>query len=106
MSQQKPVIEIKVDPKQLKGRRGILCSVLGIAMISTLLCLSLFSAKTGEINSESETDVCTLFLKTYSVPSTKICHYVIGGSTIVFLMMLVLLIETILAVFFTFAHTE
>ena len=85
-------------------------------MITTLLCLSLFAAKTNEINSDAETDVCSLFVtRIYGVTSTlsilrssnpNICHYVVGGSTIVFLIMLILLIESLLAVCFAFAFTE
>ena len=105
-AQQEPVIEIKINPTQLKGRRGILCGLLGIVMITTLLCLSLFAAKTNEINSDFGTDVCSLFFTKTRTSDPSVCHYVVGGSTIVFLILLILLIESLLAVCFTFAFTE
>ena len=87
-------------------------------MITALLCLSLFAAKNNEINSFAGlgTDGCYLFatrihqvtatLSKFTSSDPSICHYVVGGSTIVFLIMLVLLIETVLAACFAFAFTE
>ena len=121
MSQQKEIIEINVNIDRLKGRRGILCGLLCAAVFGTLLCLGLFAGKTNEINSDGSTvgvDVCSLFVKhVFYVPDTEphirlrssspsICHYVIGGSVIVFLILLVLLTETLIAVFIAFAFTE
>ena len=108
-AKQEPVIEIKINPSQLKGRHGILCGLLGIVLITTLLCLSLFAAKTNEINSYAGTDVCSLFSTDTRVlisSNPSICHYVVGGSTIVFLIILLLLIESLLATCFAFAFTE
>ena len=102
---------IKVNPARLKGRRGILCGLLGTAMIDTLLCLGLFAGKTNEVNSAVGGDICTLFVKisassTLRLPNPSICHYVIGGSVMVFVIQLVLLIETLLVIFLAFAYTE
>ena len=120
MSQQKEIIEINVNIDRLKGRRGILCGLLCAAVFGTLLCLGLFAGKTNEINSAGSTlesdYFCSLFVKrivlrvgsSYLLKTSdpSICHYVIGGSVIVFLILLVLLMETLLAVFFAFAFTE
>ena len=97
---------IKVNPARLKGRRGILCGLLGIAMINTLLCLGMFAGKTNEVNSAGGRDVCTLFVKLSAATNPSICHYVIGGSVMVFVILLILLIETLLVIFLAFAYTE
>ena len=107
MSQQE-IVEIKVNPERLKGRRGILCGLLVTAAIDTLLCLGLFAGKTNEVNSAVGEDYCTLFVKfsASTLPDPSICHFVIGGSVMVFVIQLVLLIETLLVIFFAFAYTE
>ena len=115
MSQQKSIVEIKVDPGRLKGRRGILCGLLCAAVICTSLCLGLFTEKNNEVNSSvaNGTGVCMTLFVSYTTPRTpprsanpSVCHYVIGGSIIVLVSSLVLLIETLLAVFITFSFTE
>ena len=103
-----PLVEINVDVKRLKGRRGILCGLLGAAVITTVLCLGLFAGKTNEINAASGGDACTLFanFQTASSASPSVCNYVIAGSSLVFIFLLVLLTETLLAVLIAFAYTE
>ena len=122
MSQQKEIVEIKFNIDRLKGRRGILCGLLCAAVFGTLLCLGLFAGKTNEINSDllpvgTLTEFCSLFVKQVAntepitlpvliTSDPSICHYVIGGSVIVFLILLVLLMETLIAVLIAFAFTE
>ena len=104
-----PLVEIKVDVKRLKGRRGILCGLLGAAVITTVLCLGLLAGKTHEINAGAGgRDVCTLFtnFQTSSTADPSVCHYVIAGSSLVLVFLLVLLTETLLAVLIAFAYTE
>ena len=103
------MVKIDVNLGRLKGLRGILCGLLCAAIISTILCIGLFAGKTNEINSALRSDVCSLFLTSKSPLSgsdPSICHYVIGGSATVLALLLVLLIETLVVVFFAFAFTE
>ena len=101
----KKVVHVKVDLGRLYGRRGVLCGLLAAAVIATVICLAVFTAKHNEIGSA---DVCTLFLK-FQPPTNgpvSACQYVIGGSATVMVLLLGLLIETLLVVFFAFAFTE
>ena len=108
----KKVVHVEVDLGRLYGRRGVLCGLLAAAVITTVVCLAVFTAKHNEISSLWRTgDVCTLFLTkdNFLVPTNgpiSVCQYVIGGSATVMVLLLCLLIETLLVVFFAFAFTE
>ena len=105
-----PLVKINVDLGRLKGFRGILCALLCAAIISTTLCIGLFTGKTNEINSIGiyGSDFCSLFatLRPPKTADPSICHYAIGGSATVLMLLLVLLVETLVVVFFAFAFTE
>ena len=102
------VVHVEVDFGRLYGRRGVLCGLLAAAVIATVICLAVFTAKHNEIGSFWPVDVCTLFLKQDDSTSGPIsaCQYVIGGSATVMVLLLALLIETLLVVFFAFAFAE
>ena len=108
----KKVVHVKVDLGRLYGRRGVLCGLLAAAVIATVVCLAVFTAKHNEISSLFPSDVpwCSLFVKWDNIlPASgpiSVCQYVIGGSATVMVLLLGLLIETLLVVFFAFAFTE
>ena len=104
-------MHVEVDFGRLYGRRGVLCGLLAAAVIATVICLAVFTAKHNEIGSFWPADVCTLFLKQDNLilPTSgpiSACQYVIGGSATVMVLLLALLIETLLVVFFAFAFAE
>lgn len=110
----KKVVHVKVDLGRLYGRRGVLCGLLAAAVIATVICLAVFTAKHNEIGSllfrPADVPWCSLFLKQDNLLPTSgpigACQYVIGGSATVMVLLLGLLIETLLVVFFAFAFTE
>ena len=109
----KKVVHVKVDLGRLYGRRGVLCGLLAAAVIATVICLAVFTAKHNEIGSLwglADVQWCSLFLKQDNFLPTSgpigACQYVIGGSATVMVLLLGLLIETLLVVFFAFAFTE
>lgn len=102
------VLDVRVDLGALKGIRGVTCGLLVGALVATVICLSVFAGKQGEINSNSPFEVCSLFFKGVGepAPSTSICQYVIGGSATVLVLVFILLVETLSIVFFAFAFSE
>ena len=81
------VIE-ELEPNHLKSRRGVICGVLGAALITTILWLTLFAGTT-------EQPLCLLFLSFngFTKNTNNSCQFAVAGSVLTMLAILVLLFE-------------
>ena len=94
-------MEVKVHLDRLKGGHFILCVLLVAGLVSCSLCLAVFTAKNNEIQNENPF-FCPLFVDSNGDhPSYSICQFVIGGSALVLVMIVVFLVEAVFVVLTT-----
>ena len=92
------MVEVKLELVRLISRQGAICGVLGVALFTTVLCLAVFTRVFADV------PVCLLFVGNFINNSP--CQYVIAGSVVVLLTILVLLCETASIACIRFAYTE
>ena len=108
-------VEVRVDPGRLLGSRdrGLLSGLLVGALVTSVVCLSVFTAKHNDIQANTRTPLgaiiqCSLFLdfSSLTVGSNRNCNFAIAGSATVMILVVLLLAETLSIVFCAFSFME
>ena len=106
-------VDVRVDPGRLKGSRGLLSGLLVGALVTAVVCLSVFTAKHNDIQAITRTPFgvvvqCSLFIDfaSLTVGSNSNCDFAIAGSATVMVLVVLLLAETLSIIFCTFSFME